>query len=354
MSIDGVPYGDGITEIGKAAWKLLGKPVPEIAVQGEALAKLNAQPHVSFYSDRFENDYRSNIRQKLRIRGFFRALALCHDVITEKLDSGTRSSASNPDDEALVAAAAYFGYQFKDRIDKKVILNVSDNPPCTRILKYLKTDSEATAGTGVEMMNNAMLRETKEDNSERETEYNIGRSYEEQVEILETIEFSSKRRRMSVIVREGDGTIKLYCKGADSVMFDRMRPYKRVTITPNDPEYANSTNQLIFNDKGNLQDILTLTEQHIQNFSIEGLRCLVVGYVDIPESKFHAWQDKYRVAKSDIIEIDKKKAGIPNDIEKYEDEIETGLSILGATAIEDKLQDGVPETIATFAQAGML
>jgi len=38
--------------------------------------------------------------------------------------------------------------------------------------------------------------------------------------------------------------------------------------------------------------------------------------------------------------------------EVYED-IEKDLTLLGATAIEDKLQDGVPETIANLSLAGI-
>jgi magnesium-transporting ATPase (P-type) len=40
--------------------------------------------------------------------------------------------------------------------------------------------------------------------------------------LLAVLEFSSVRRRMSVIVRTPQGQIKLYSKGADIVMFDRM------------------------------------------------------------------------------------------------------------------------------------
>ena len=35
------------------------------------------------------------------------------------------------------------------------------------------------------------------------------------------------------------------------------------------------------------------------------------------------------------------------------EEIEQGMTLLGATAVEDKLQDGVPEAIANLASAGI-
>jgi phospholipid-translocating ATPase len=40
-------------------------------------------------------------------------------------------------------------------------------------------------------------------------------------------------------------------------------------------------------------------------------------------------------------------------IEIVSDEIEQDLRLLGSTAIEDKLQDGVPETIADLKRAGI-
>ena len=43
---------------------------------------------------------------------------------------------------------------------------------------------------------------------------------EEKYELLNTLEFTSTRKRMSVIVREPSGQIVLYCKGADNVILD--------------------------------------------------------------------------------------------------------------------------------------
>lgn len=39
----------------------------------------------------------------------------------------------------------------------------------------------------------------------------------ERYEVLNVLEFTSARKRMSVIVRTPQGQIKLYCKGADTV-----------------------------------------------------------------------------------------------------------------------------------------
>jgi magnesium-transporting ATPase (P-type) len=43
-------------------------------------------------------------------------------------------------------------------------------------------------------------------------------------EILNVCEFNSTRKRMSTVVRGPDGKIKIYCKGADTVIFERLAP----------------------------------------------------------------------------------------------------------------------------------
>lgn len=55
-SINGVSYGKGITEIGKAAWKLMGREVPPEVLEAERLASKNAVPHVAFYCPDYERD----------------------------------------------------------------------------------------------------------------------------------------------------------------------------------------------------------------------------------------------------------------------------------------------------------
>lgn len=41
------------------------------------------------------------------------------------------------------------------------------------------------------------------------------------------------------------------------------------------------------------------------------------------------------------------------EVDQISSEIETDLILLGATAIEDKLQEGVPDCIATLTKAGI-
>ena len=41
-------------------------------------------------------------------------------------------------------------------------------------------------------------------------------------EVLNILEFNSTRKRMSTIVRTPEGKIELYCKGADTVVYERL------------------------------------------------------------------------------------------------------------------------------------
>eukprot|EP01035_Chromulina_nebulosa_P017968 gene17968-23598_t len=278
MSISGVAYGLGITEIGKVSWKLMGKDIPQFMLENEKKAQENSVPHVTFYDPLYEKDVSSNTIQKQSIHQFFHILSLCHDVLPENINGKIKLSASNPDDEALVCAADYFGHSFVNRKENLAIIY------------------------------------SKEANSTSE------------IEVLYTIEFTSKRKRMTVIVKEGEH-VKMYCKGADTVMYGRL--------------------------KSGQDDLISKTDSDLRTFALEGLRCLLISYKDIPLEQFNEWNNKYTKARTNITEIEKKKNNEFNFIEALEDEIEKDLILIGATAIEDRLQDGVPECIADLAAAGI-
>lgn len=278
MSINGISYGLGITEIGKASWKLQGKTIPADVLEGERLSQLNSVPHVAFFDPIFETNKNSE-KEKFNIARFLRILALCHDSIPERTDNKIIISASNPDDDAIVCAAKYFGYEFIDREEKVALLQ---NHHTKKIERYT---------------------------------------------ILETISFTSKRKRLSVLLKDEQGKIWLYSKGADTVMWDRLIPGQNT--------------------------IVMKTTEHLDKFGTEGLRCLIVGYKECPIDVFNAWYTSYHTACTDLTQLEKQKKGLPNDIEILQDQIETGLICAGCTGIEDKLQNGVPDTIAALAKAGI-
>lgn len=138
-------------------------------------------------------------------------------------------------------------------------------------------------------------------------------------ELLHILDFNNVRKRMSVILRR-DGKIVLYCKGADSIIIDLLAK------TPENEELKNITND------------------HLQSFASEGLRTLCLAWKDIDLAVYEKWKIDYHEA---TVAMDNREEKVDAEAEK----LERDLILIGATAIEDKLQDGVPDAIASLAQA---
>jgi phospholipid-transporting ATPase len=142
---------------------------------------------------------------------------------------------------------------------------------------------------------------------------------EVEFDILNVCEFNSTRKRMSLVLRGPDGKIKLYCKGADSVILER--------LAPNDP----------FEDQ---------TLHHLEEFASEGLRTLCYAMREISQQEYDHWSKIYDTAATTL-------TNRAEELDKAAEIIEKDMTLLGATAIEDKLQDGVPDTIHTLQQANI-
>ena len=140
-------------------------------------------------------------------------------------------------------------------------------------------------------------------------------------EVLNIIEFNSTRKRMSAIVRMPDGKIILFCKGADSIIYSRLVP-------------------------GEQHELRAQTAEHLEVFAREGLRTLCIAQKEISEEDYRAWSREHEAAASAV-------HGREEKMEEAADVIERGLTLIGGTAIEDRLQDGVPDTIALLAEAGI-
>ena len=144
-------------------------------------------------------------------------------------------------------------------------------------------------------------------------------------EVLHFFEFNSDRKRASTIVRH-NGLIKLMIKGADSIIYDRLSP---------DSEADEAQVQL----RNNIEEKLTI-------FSNKGFRTLCMAERVITDEEY--------------AEISARVAEISNSENKEEDmqalaaEIEVDLTLLGCTAVEDRLQDEVPETIRDMLKAGKI
>ncbi|XP_042470971.1 phospholipid-transporting ATPase 1-like [Zingiber officinale] len=140
-------------------------------------------------------------------------------------------------------------------------------------------------------------------------------------DVLGLHQFDSDRKRMSVIVCCPDKTIKLFVKGADNSMFG------------------------VIQNKVDLC-MIDATKANLHAYSSLGLRTLVVGMRELSRKEFEEWQSVYENASTSLMGRGKLLRAIASNIEK-------GLLILGASGIEDKLQEGVPEAIASMRQAGI-
>lgn len=68
--------------------------------------------------------------------------------------------------------------------------------------------------------------------------------------------------------------------------------------------------------------------------------------VFLQDDEYEGWAEKYQEATTVLEDREER-------IDACSNEIEHDLILLGATAIEDRLQDGVPETIADLKEAGI-
>ncbi|CAL1392366.1 unnamed protein product [Linum trigynum] len=157
--------------------------------------------------------------------------------------------------------------------------------------------------------------------SVRELDLQSGKKVEKEYNLLNVLEFNSTRKRMSVIVRDDAGKLLLLSKGADSVMFERL---------------AKSGRQF----EGE-------TRTHVNQYADAGLRTLILAYRELDEAEYSNFNSKFNVAKSSV------SADRETLIEKVAADMEKDLILLGATAVEDKLQNGVPDCIDKLAQAGI-
>lgn len=157
---------------------------------------------------------------------------------------------------------------------------------------------------------------------------------------MSILDFNNVRKRMSVILRRDD-EILLLCKGADNVIYDRLGP-KQEELKQRTQEHLNVSSVGSYPTK----DLLIIESPSLQKFAGEGLRTLVLAERYLDEEFFAEWRARQQEAALSIDGREDKLGAI------YE-EIECDMELVGVTAIEDKLQDGVPQTIANLQMAGI-
>lgn len=292
-SVNGVPYGEGITEAQRgSAMRTGGSPItPEEESEQLAVLKEDMLQKMSrAFTNRWQQPDKltlisprlamelsdSSSPQREHLIAFFRALAICHSVLPDKPEPQMQPyrveyKAESPDEAALVAAARDVGFPFVGKTNGTIDIEVMGQPE-----RYIP---------------------------------------------LRVLEFNSTRKRMSVVVRSPEGRLILYTKGADSVIYARLAADQD-------------------------QDLKAKTQKDMEDFANGGLRTLCIAYRYLREEEYADWSKVYDAAASAV--TDREEA-----IEEASERIEHSLHILGATALEDKLQEGVPEAIEVLHRAGI-
>ena len=149
---------------------------------------------------------------------------------------------------------------------------------------------------------------------------------------------------MSSLVRTASGETWLLVKGADNVMMDRA------------------------------EHVPAWLSQSLTNFSLSGLRTLVLGRRRLEEQEVQAWLQTYDAAQCALEDRDAKLEAWELQLlgrkkeqrncseaslnlrtpQAAAEQIEVKLQMVGVTGIEDKLQVGVPDTITKLREAGAM
>ncbi|EGR31117.1 phospholipid-translocating p-type flippase family protein, putative [Ichthyophthirius multifiliis] len=145
--------------------------------------------------------------------------------------------------------------------------------------------------------------------------------------ILQTFEFDSLRQRQSVIIQNEDGEIIIYCKGNDQILSEKA---------------SKNTDQIM----------LIYLKEKLNEMSLKGLRTMMLAQRTISKIEYDEWDIRYQQCFQ-LNTQSLNQDDYYNQIYQLQNELEQDLTILGGTAIEDKLQDQVPETILAFKQAGI-
>jgi phospholipid-translocating ATPase len=292
-TVNGTPYGEAYTEAMAGMQRRQGV---DVEVEGaiarkqieqdrelmlERLEKLHDNPYLrpdelTFIAPDFIADLAGDgtPEQQTANEQFLLALALCHTVIAERTGGEkpkVEFKAQSPDEAALVATARDCGYTVLGSSNEKLVVSVLGEK----------------------------------------------RYYE----VLVTLEFNSTRKRMSAIIRMPNGKIMLFCKGADSMIYSRLK-------------------------EGEQAELRQSTAEHLEMFAREGLRTLCIAQKELGEDEFQTWYKLHEEAANSVQDREDK-------LEKVADTIERDLILIGGTAIEDRLQDGVPDAIQLLGKAGI-
>ncbi|ETO15896.1 haloacid dehalogenase-like hydrolase family protein, partial [Reticulomyxa filosa] len=145
-------------------------------------------------------------------------------------------------------------------------------------------------------------------------------SFVRQFKVLGMLEFTAKRKRMTVLAQDEKGQVYLFCKGADSVVFGLC-----VSDTPN---------------------VMSRTKRHVTSFAKSGSRTLVMAWKRVMQAEYEQFDKEFRNAQVALTQRNEK-------IEQAFGILEHSLQLLGCTAVEDQMQEQVPETVQKLKEASI-
>ncbi|CAD8067999.1 unnamed protein product [Paramecium sonneborni] len=242
-------------------------------LNNQELKNMPEVTNVDFKDKQLFNDLQQNDEHSRRIIEYFMHLTLCHTILVEYEQGKIKYNASSPDELALLMGAKFCGFEYVGLDDGMMIVKYKD-----QLIKY---------------------------------------------KLLQVLEFTSARKRMSVIVQDQNDKIILLCKGADSMIINLL-------------------------DKQNIQnlELLQITEQHLEQYAEKGLRTLLLAQKELSQQQYDEWITKYLKAGLQTINRDELLLSL-------QDQIEKNLNLIGGTGIEDKLQDDVGITMQKILNSGI-
>ncbi|XP_054845452.1 phospholipid-transporting ATPase VD [Eublepharis macularius] len=150
-------------------------------------------------------------------------------------------------------------------------------------------------------------------------------------QLLHILPFDSIRKRMSVVVRHPIlKQVVVYTKGADSSIMELLQTdptgIKKVDIRK--------------------ERIKERTQRHLDEYARKGLRTLCIGMKVMSDLEYNEWLKEHFIAERNI--DSREKLLVESALR-----LENNFTLLGATGVEDRLQEGVPDTIASLRRAGI-
>ncbi|CAE7403369.1 ALA3, partial [Symbiodinium sp. KB8] len=318
ISVDGVIFGEATTQIGviAARAKAVSPAEKEEVARLQRLLDRGNSVENGVDKVRFLDNPQRSLWSALvdpasadRLKYFMYNLALNHTVELEPLAGGDlKYSSASPDEEAFAYAAKYFGFWYNSANGNFRNVSVSTSPGTPS----LNSKGQAVWGGG----------------------------QDHQFRLVALLPYSSARGMMSVIVEDlnvspdSPKRFMLLAKGADNAIDEKLRPLPESEGARSPDEQAEYRVRLA-------------TAEHIKEFGSAGLRAMAFAIRFVSAGEVEGFLNAWGQARS--APEGQKRAAMAAAMNG----MEVNMTLQGATAIEDQLQDKVADTIATLSRAGI-